>query len=163
MIVKQRPTLSSQSPESSELNLKVLLVEKNWSDQRLVSKMLETRGCTVTPAGNLQEAGNLIKNIDLDMVLMDATIFRNNGFDIKAALQQSEIKRGKRIPMIALAGNHVKEQRDYFMGIGMDEYIPKPVFEEELCRIVERLVENTFFLSDESDDCFQRQVEKSTV
>ena len=163
MIVKHTPSTTYPTFDPANLKLKILLVEKHWPDQRLVSKMLETRGCTVTPASNLPEAGNLIKNTDVDMVLMDTDIFRNNGFDIKAAIEASELKRRKRIPMIALSENYVKAHHDYFMGIGMDAYIPKPVFEQELCRVVARLVKDMHFMPDASDHPYQNELEETTA
>ena len=145
MIVKKDETTSHRPTDLSQAALKILLVEKEWPEQRLVSKMLEARGCTVTPAANLQEAGNLLKSTDVDMVLMDTDIFKQNGFDIMAVIEDSERKNWKRIPMIALAENFAMDHRDYFIGIGMDEYLPKPVFEEALCRTVEKLAESVAF------------------
>ena len=163
MIVNRTASITHPTFDPTHLNLKVLLVEKHWPDQRLVSKMLEARGCKVISACNLQEAGNFIKTMDVDMVLMDINIFRNNGFDIMAAIEASESKRNQPIPMIAMAENYVKEQRDYFMGIGMDDYIPKPVFEGELCRIIERLVADTSFISAVSNTSYDRKIEETTA
>ena len=141
MIVKQQAQAIHTTQKRS---LHILLVEKNWSDQRLISKMLAPMGCTLTSANNLQEAGNLIRNTDVDMILMDTEIFKQNGFDIMAAVSERRKQSGHPLPMIAMARDCSPEHRDYFVRIGMDAYIPKPVFEVDLHRVMGQLAEPLF-------------------
>ena len=132
----EKPSLLSQ------FELKVLLIENSWSDQRIISKMLKARGCRVCSAENLQEAGRILKTFEIDMVLLDSSIYSRNGFDLSAVIQEAERKKGRHIPVIGLSENVLRSSRKQYLDKGMDDYLPKPVFEEELCRSMARLAEN---------------------
>ncbi|MBU4318703.1 MAG: response regulator [Proteobacteria bacterium] len=135
--------------ELAKFDLQVLLVEDQWAEQRLISKRLKSMGCQVTVAQNLQEAGHLLKNAPMDMVLMDSGIYSQNGFDFSSVVEEAERKTGKSIPVIGLAGNFIKTQRDQYMANGMDEYLPKPVSENELFRVMVKLAGNVKYLNPE--------------
>ena len=140
---------SGNPSELAKFELQVLLVEDQWAEQRLISKRLKSMGCQVTMAQNLQEAGHVLKNTPMDMVLMDSGIYSQNGYDFSAVVEETERKTGKSIPVIGLACNFIKTQREQYMANGMDEYLPKPVAENELFRVMVKLAGNVKYFNPE--------------
>jgi CheY-like chemotaxis protein len=131
---------SSRTPlEPVKCELKVLLVEDQWADQRLISKILMGLGCQVSIAQNLQEAGHLLENKPIEMILLNSSIYSKNGYDFSILVEETERKTGKNIPVIGLDGHFRKIHRDHHMANGMDEYLPKPVSENELFRVMVKL------------------------
>ncbi|MBI4516003.1 MAG: PAS domain S-box protein [Deltaproteobacteria bacterium] len=88
--------------------LHVLLAEDNVVNQRLVSRLLEKRGHTVTVAGNGREALALSEQISFDLVLMDVQMPEMDGCEATAAIRrreqsddrQSEIRNRAACPLL---------------------------------------------------------------
>ena len=62
----------SQRPETIELSgLRILLAEDNIVNQRMVTRIMEKQGCTVTVAGTGKEAVSAFEKEQFDLILMD--------------------------------------------------------------------------------------------
>jgi two-component system sensor histidine kinase/response regulator len=121
---------------------KILLMDADGVNQKLISKMLGKIGCSVVSTENHGTAVNLIESGDIDLILLDVHLYNSNGFDIAGVIRKKEESSGKRIPIVALADNELKRNREKCMADGLDECLPKPVFENELSRVVGKLAGN---------------------
>ena len=62
-----------------------------------------------------------------------------NGYEVTAVIRDpaSPVRRHD-IPVIALTGNAMKQDRDYCLAAGMDDHLPKPVLFPDLLAMLEK-------------------------
>ena len=104
---------------------RILMVEDNIIDVRLVKDILEVHGYDVLQTGDALEAIDLaVANLP-DLILMDIQLPHMTGLEVTRRLRGDE--RSRRIPIIAVTafamGWHEREAIDS----GCDAYISKPI------------------------------------
>ena len=105
--------------------LRILLAEDNVINQRMVTRILEKQGCTVTVAGTGKEAVSAFDKEQFDLILMDIQMPEMDGLAATQEIRkQSSIKK---IPIIAMTGHATEEDREKCLEAGMDDYISKPI------------------------------------
>jgi len=113
-------------------SLRLLLAEDNKVNQMLAVALLRKRGYDVTVADNGQEAVELVKRGDFDLVLMDVQMPKMDGFEATAAIRDWEVATGGRLPIIAVTAHAMEGDRQLCLDAGMDDYVSKPIDPEEL-------------------------------
>ena len=106
---------------------KVLLVEDNLINQKIVILSIQKLVHSISVANNGQEAVEKFKASKHDIILMDIQMPVMDG--IQATKKIREIEIGKRIvptPIIAITANAMAGDREHCLASGMDDYIPKP-------------------------------------
>ncbi len=107
----------------------VLVVEDDQSNSLLLRAMLEKRGATVIIARNGREAINLaLSNSQIQIVLMDIKLPEVNGLEATKAIK----KEKPNLPIIAQTAYAMEEDRYRCLEAGCDDYIVKPIIQEEL-------------------------------
>ena len=104
---------------------RILIVEDNETDVRLLKDILETRGYNILQTRDGLEAIDLaVVNLP-DLILMDIQLPDMSGLEVTRLLRGDE--RSRRIPIIAVTafamGWHEREALDS----GCDAYISKPI------------------------------------
>jgi signal transduction histidine kinase/DNA-binding response OmpR family regulator len=117
--------------------LRILLAEDNVVNQRLVSKLLERRGHTVSVAANGRLAIQALSRDRYDLILMDVQMPDLDGFEATAIIRDKERTSGERIPIVALTANAMKGDSERCLNAGMDAYLSKPIRANELFQVVE--------------------------
>jgi CheY-like chemotaxis protein len=115
-----------------------MLIENNLVDQKLINKMLGKLSCPVVIMNDEKEAKCFLTSQTIDLVLLSINGRQRNGFNFTQHLKEMEAKTGKYIPVIVLVTNAAKDHRETCFELGIDEYLPKPVFEDELIRAIEK-------------------------
>ena len=104
---------------------RILIVEDNETDVRLLRDILEWRGYETLQTGNGLEAINLAFANLPDLILMDIQLPEISGLEITRRLKGDD--RSRRIPIVAVTafamGWHEREALDS----GCDGYISKPI------------------------------------
>ncbi|HEX4385718.1 MAG TPA: response regulator, partial [Myxococcales bacterium] len=118
--------------------LRVLLAEDNLVNQRVAEKILEGMGATTTVAGDGFGVLAALERSTFDVVLMDCQMPGMDGFAATAAIRERERLQGGRIPIIAVTANAVSGDREHCLGIGMDDYISKPITRQGLWNVLSR-------------------------
>ncbi|KAL9600917.1 MAG: hypothetical protein Q9219_002852 [cf. Caloplaca sp. 3 TL-2023] len=139
---KPSKTTTGPSPREDvalESGLKVLIVEDNLVNQRVLQRQLRNIGCSVLVANHGQEclaklresdfwAGHGEDAVDVGVVLMDLEMPVMDGLtcarEIRRAQQSGEIIR--HVPIIAVTANARIEQIDNALAAGMDDVVSKP-------------------------------------
>ena len=112
--------------------LRVLVVEDNLVNQKIVSKFLAKWEASVDIAENGVIAVAMVQEKEYDVVLMDLHMPEMNGYDATRAIRSMEGDYYKSLPIIALTASAFLEDRDKIYTYGMNGYIIKPFNPTEL-------------------------------
>ena len=124
--------------------LKVLLVEDNQINRKLVEVILSKRGHRVIGADNGEDALVKMEAEQFDIVLMDVQMPVMDGVAATEAIRNREKSTGRSTPIVAMTAHAMKGDRERFLASGMNGYLSKPIEKDELLEMVETLArENT--------------------
>ncbi len=111
--------------------VKVLCVEDQKINQKVLSLMLAHAQCDTTMANNGKEALELMDENDFDIVLLDMVMPVMDGLE---TLQMMKLKPKVYPPVIALSANVLDEDKDTYFAAGINDFISKPINASELYR-----------------------------
>ncbi|MCI3937152.1 ATP-binding protein [Chryseobacterium aahli] len=113
--------------------LKVLIVDDNAINQSLMKHLLSQWNIDFDTANNGLEAVEFLRNNDCDLVLMDIQMPQMDGYVATQTIRE-ELKLNT--PIIAMTAHALAGERERCMSRGMNEYISKPIKEEELFKLI---------------------------
>jgi len=116
--------------------LQILLAEDNIINQKFAVTILQRMGHHLTSVSNGKDALKLWENGEFDLILMDIQMPLMDGCTATALIRQHEEGTGTHIPVIALTGHAMQEEKDYLLSSGFDGYVPKPM---EVAVLVEEM------------------------
>ncbi|PUZ26204.1 histidine kinase [Chitinophaga parva] len=117
--------------------LKILVVEDNEFNRLVAGSLLKNHGGTVLEAEDGRQALNVMLGNHVDAVLMDIQMPVMNGYDAARLIRQ-ELRL--QTPIIALTANALQREREKCLQAGMNEWLVKPVNEQELISTILRLL-----------------------
>jgi signal transduction histidine kinase/DNA-binding NarL/FixJ family response regulator/HPt (histidine-containing phosphotransfer) domain-containing protein len=118
--------------------LKVLVVDDNGINQKVLSSLIEKRGHKAVTAGNGQEAMNKIAGERFDLVLMDLELPDMSGIDVTVKIRQLGIPEKATVPIVALTGNTAAEDKAACYSVSMNDFLAKPVSPESLDTVLQK-------------------------
>ncbi len=121
--------------DKSNTPLKVLVVDDNVINQSLMKHLLNQWNIDFDIASNGLEAVEYLKKNDSDLVLMDLQMPQMDGY--KAAQEIRETLQ-LNVPIIAMTAHAMAGEREKCISRGMNEYISKPVNENELFNLISK-------------------------
>jgi len=130
----------------------VLLVEDNKINQKLAIKMLEKMNCNIEVANNGEEALTKVKKFDFDLVLMDIQMPVMDGLMATAEIRKLGKDRENRVPIIALTAHAMKEDKDRCLAAGMDDYLSKPIKNNDLRRMIQKYLTEKIQIVDQANE-----------
>jgi signal transduction histidine kinase/CheY-like chemotaxis protein len=119
---------------------RVLVAEDNTVNQRVATLMLDRLGYRADVAADGAEALDALARIPYDAVLMDANMPEMDGYEATRRLRAREAASGKHTPVIAMTASAMTGDRETCLAAGMDDYLTKPIRNEELGSILERWI-----------------------
>jgi signal transduction histidine kinase/CheY-like chemotaxis protein len=122
---------------------RILVVEDNVVNQKLVRILLEKRGYAVALAANGREAVERIREHSFDAVLMDLQMPEMDGFQATAAIQELECDAVRKTPIIAMTAHVLQDDVKACFAAGMKAFLAKPVFPAELYQVLEAEMERS--------------------
>ncbi|MCF8056102.1 MAG: response regulator [Desulfocapsa sp.] len=128
----------TQQSLPEDLNLSILIVEDNLTNQEVTSGMLSVFGCQTELANNGQEAVQAFSPGKYDLILMDCQMPVMDGYQATAAIRQLERDQGVShpTPIIALTGLVLKSDWEKCLNVGMNGYLSKPFSLQKLLEAV---------------------------
>lgn len=121
--------------ELASKGLKILIVEDNQVNQKLLQIVLKNLGCETDVASNGEAAVEKVKTNKYDLVLMDLQMPVMGGCE---ATQIIRSKISNTLPIIALTAAAMKEDEEKSLAAGMNDYVTKPV---ELNKLREKILQ----------------------
>ncbi len=116
--------------QAPQFNARILVVEDDLVNQRVITMMLQRLGVACTIVGDGHAALAALEKGGWDLVLMDCQLPGIDGFE---TTRRARIMLGiVPLPIIALTANVRPEDRDACLACGMDDFIAKPVHIENL-------------------------------
>ncbi len=107
-------------------NIRILVVEDNLMNQKLMGKILEQWGSYFTFASSGEEAIVITENQLFDIILMDIHMPEMDGCDTTKLIRSNTKNPNHDIPIIALTAAALLEERNRAMAAGMNEFLTKP-------------------------------------
>jgi signal transduction histidine kinase/CheY-like chemotaxis protein len=126
------------SSSGSDGNARLLIVEDNAVNQRVVLAMLRKKGYTTEVANNGQEALEILARGSFDVVLMDVQMPVMDGLETTKAIRADA--RWKHLPVIAMTAHAMTGDKGRCLSAGMDEYLTKPLKAPLLIETIEKYV-----------------------
>ncbi len=123
-------------------SLRILLVEDNPANRKLVRYVLVDRGHVVDQAEDGAEAIRMAEQNTYDAILMDVQMPGMDGLEATAAIRQLDGVRG-RVPIVALTAHAMAGDRARCLASGMDGYLAKPINAQSLLGVVEGVAERS--------------------
>ena len=118
---------------------KILLVEDNPVNRRVVIEILARGGFCADTAENGEEALRALSFARYDLVLMDIQMPLMDGFEATRRIREREAASGEpRTPVIAMTAHALAGYREKCLSAGMDDYLTKPVSRNELEAVLRR-------------------------
>jgi CheY-like chemotaxis protein len=116
------------------------VAEDNLVNQKLMARLLEKRGHSVSLARNGWEALALLEQRPFDIVLMDVMMPEMDGFEATRRIREKEKESGAHLAIIALTAHAMRGDREHCLNAGMDGYVSKPINLEELFSVIKNVL-----------------------
>ena len=112
----------------------ILLVEDNSTNQEIILGLLENSGIIIDIANNGEEATNMFRQKDYELIIMDLQMPIMDGYEATKIIRT--MQNGKDIPIIALTANAMKEDIEQTQNAGMNDHLTKPIDVEKLYEVL---------------------------
>jgi two-component system, cell cycle response regulator DivK len=131
---------ANHSPESKVGKL-ILIVEDNELNMRLLNDVLEAHGYAIIKTGNGEEAIELARREQPDVILMDIQLPDISGLEATRRLKEDPSTRS--IPIIAVTAFAMSGDEKRIRDSGADAYVPKPIMLQPFLGLLERYAGGT--------------------
>ena len=131
---------------------RILVVDDNRINQKLMLAWLTQAGAAVASAFNGEEAVQLVSSQSFDCVLMDMSMPVMNGLQASQAIRQldkhddPEVAVRAWVPIIGVTAMARREDRQLCLEAGMNAHLSKPVERVELFKTISRLLNDAAWL-----------------
>ena len=135
---------SKQENFNSLAGKRILVVEDNEANQKVIYHMLDKVGIETDLAENGKVAIKLLEDgFEYDLIIMDLQMPEMDGFETTIYIRQ---KLKLMIPIIAMTASALRNEKIKCMELGMNEYLNKPFVPTDLFRELRK-----FLLKKEED------------
>lgn len=123
---------------------KILIVEDNENLQKLYSAILKSNGYTTVSAYNGEEALKILGNEHVDLMILDVMMPVMDGYELTDMLRQG----GSELPILMITAKNAREDKRAGFLVGIDDYMTKPVDEEEMLLRIKALLRRSKIVSE---------------
>ncbi len=154
--VEKAEAAGAQTQQKPSKVLKILIVEDNDISQKLMKELVDRMGHETCTAGSGEESIEILKNRDLDLILMDIQLPGMTGMGTTKAIRAlpDRVKAG--VPVIALTGNVKDEDVRQCYAANMNGHIAKPIdpkrLKDQISKVIDGRLDNPVELSQEKRD-----------
>uniref|UniRef100_A0A6C0DWX9 histidine kinase n=1 Tax=viral metagenome TaxID=1070528 RepID=A0A6C0DWX9_9ZZZZ len=124
-------------------DIRILLAEDVYINQRVITSFLNKMGFNnIQIVENGQQCFDLIKEQDFDIILLDIRMPIMNGEKaLKLIKNYYNIETSKKIPyIIAITAYCLSDDKEKYISLGFDDYIPKPVSYMDLNKCIDNFI-----------------------
>lgn len=128
-------------PVTGNKSLHVLIAEDNELNQKLITRLVRSRGHSTVVTENGAEAIEALKKFEFDLILMDIQMPEMDGIQTTEYIRAD--KSGlfdPKIPIIAVTAYAFNEDRKRCFKAGMNDFLPKPINNGKLYQILDEVI-----------------------
>ena len=132
----REPAVVQPPGEAQRSRYRILLAEDNLVNEKVACRFLQKLGYSVDAVRNGREAVNAWATARYDLILMDCQMPVLDGYEATREIRRRELS-ARRVPIIALTANAMKDDDLKCKVAGMDDHLTKPFDRERLARCLE--------------------------
>ncbi len=135
------PQSAHQAPSTSgAAQWTVLVAEDHEMNRRLVEHMLYGSDFRPVFAENGEVAVRLYRETQPDLILMDVSMPKMDGYEATARIREIQRHAGNAVPIIGVTAHAFEEDKRRCLQSGMDDHLPKPLGLEALRNALEHWI-----------------------
>ena len=133
------PAEAARTPtEVATSNALVMVVDDSLTVRKVTGRLLEREGYQVVTAKDGLDALNQMQDFLPGVVLTDIEMPHMDGFELARRVRGDP--RLKAVPIIVITSRSAEKHRSFARELGIDHYMGKPYAEDELLRLIRRLL-----------------------
>jgi CheY-like chemotaxis protein len=117
---------------------KILVIEDNDRNRKLIKILLEANKYSVIEAQTGEEALKYLQDDKPDLILLDIQLPNMDGLTLTKMLRSDQ--ETKDIPIVAVTAYAMKGDKERMLEAGCDAYVSKPIDTRELPVIVANII-----------------------
>ncbi|KAF8253778.1 hypothetical protein K440DRAFT_532708 [Wilcoxina mikolae CBS 423.85] len=164
VVETQKRVFSRLEHEVGNKGYKVLLVEDNSVNQKVLLRFLDKVGLQVETASDGEECVEKVFSKEpghYGLILCDLHMPRKDGFQATAEIRRWEDEKGApHVPIVALSANVMSDVADKCALAGFSRYVTKPVNFGELSMTIKELLPSTGTTPPGSPETGDREIER---
>lgn len=130
----------SQKPGTPGPALRVLVADDNEVSRTMAVLVLEEQGNDVAVASDGEEVLEILGEREFDLVLMDVQMPKLDGYLTTRAIRDRERGTRRHLPILAVTSYGREGDAELCLAAGMDGFVAKPIREEELNEVMQRVL-----------------------
>jgi len=120
---------------------RILVVDDNHNNLEFASLLLKKLGFNCSLAGSGEEALQILKEVQYDLLFLDVQMPNMNGYEVTRIVREKQRKKGQQaISIVAMTAGALAEERNRALQAGMDAFISKPVVMKDMKDILDKYV-----------------------
>lgn len=129
-----------EEKKSFRKNTRILIFEDNNVNRFLATTIIKKQ----LPTAEITEAVNGLEGVELyqentyDLILMDVQMPVMNGYEATQKIREIEVETDKHTPIVAVTAGNVKGEKEKCLDIGMDDFLVKPIVENQLIEVFDK-------------------------
>ncbi len=140
--VPAKPCATEEIPPREQHGGRILVVEDNRINQKVLTHQLINLGYAIEVAENGEEAVAKVRNHHYDLIFMDVQMPVMDGFQATREIRGLG-EDASSIPIVAVTANAFQSEREKCFSFGMDDYLTKPVDKDRLQEALRRWAKGT--------------------
>jgi DNA-binding response OmpR family regulator len=122
----------------------ILVAEDDANQRRLMSAVLRGAGYEVHTAADGAEALRMLDEVHVDLLVLDVMMPKLDGFELTRQLRDG----GSALPILMVTARQLPQDKHTGFLVGTDDYMIKPVDEEELLLRIRALLRRARIVSE---------------
>lgn len=115
---------------------RILVADDDKNTRMLLKAVLEAENYTVITAENGEEALHIIDNSHIDLVVLDVMMPKMDGYTFTQTLRDCQ----NNLPILMISAKQLPEDKRRGFQVGTDDYMTKPIDEEEMLLRIKALL-----------------------
>ena len=122
----------------------ILVADDDKNTRRLMKAVLEAEGYTVFTAAGGEEALQLLDQQHIDLIVLDIMMPGMDGYEFTKTLREAQ----NSLPILMVSARQLPADKKKGFLVGTDDYMTKPVDEEEMLLRIKALLRRARIVSD---------------